>query len=71
MKILQTIGGFTVESGGTSTCTYDLIRNINSIEPCVDLLTPEARAGQRLMGTGEEWIKTVPNDNRTDRKSVV
>ena len=65
MKILQTIGGFTVESGGTSTCTYDLIRNINSIEPCVDLLTPEARAGQRLMGTGEEWIKTVPNDNRT------
>lgn len=54
-----------MESGGTSTCTYDLIRNINSIEPCVDLLTPEARAGQRLMGTGEEWIKTVPNDNRT------
>ena len=65
MKILQTIGGFTAESGGTSTCTYDLIRSINAIEPCVDLLTPEARAGQRLMGTGEEWIKTVPNDNRT------
>lgn len=65
MKILQTIGGFTAESGGTSTCTYDLIRSINAIEPCVDLLTPEARAGYRLMGTGEEWIKTVPNDNRT------
>ena len=65
MKILQTIGGFTAESGGTSTCTYDLIRNINAIEPCVDLLTPEATAGHRLMGVGEEWIKTVPNDNRT------
>ena len=65
MKILQTIGGFTAESGGTSTCTYDLIRNINAIEPCVELLTPEATAGHRLMGVGEEWIKTVPYDNRT------
>ena len=65
MKILQTIGGFTAESGGTSTCTYDLIRNINAIEPCVELLTPEATAGHRLMGVGEDWIKTVPNDNRT------
>ena len=65
MKILQTIGGFTAESGGTSTCTYDLIRSINAIEPCVDLLTPEARAGHRLMGTGEEWIKTTAYDYRT------
>ena len=65
MKILQTIGGFTAESGGTSTCTYDLIRSINAIEPCVDLLTPEARAGYRLMGTGEEWIKTTAYDYRT------
>lgn len=65
MKILQTIGGFTAESGGTSTCTYDLIRSINAIEPCVDLLTPEARAGQRLMGVGEEWIKTTAYDCRT------
>lgn len=65
MKILQTIGGFTAESGGTSTCTYDLIRNINAIETCVDLLTPEATAGHRLMGVGEEWIKTTAYDYRT------
>ena len=65
MKILQTIGGFTAESGGTSTCTYDLIRSINAIEPCVDLLTPEARARYRLMGTGEDWIKTTAYDYRT------
>lgn len=65
MKILQTIAGFTAESGGTSTCTYDLICSINAIEPCVDLLTPEARAGYRLMGTGEEWIKTTAYDYRT------
>lgn len=54
-----------MESGGTSTCTYDLIRSINAIEPCVDMLTPEARVGHRLMGTGEEWIKTTAYDYRT------
>ena len=25
MKILQTIAGFGAKSGGTSTCTYDLL----------------------------------------------
>lgn len=68
MKILQTIGGFGAQSGGTSTCTYDLLSAIHDLkpEPCVDLLTPDViNPTDRIMGCGEEWIKTVPNDYRT------
>lgn len=65
MKILQTIAGFGAHSGGTSTCTYNLLSAMHRLvpEPCVDLLAPEvARSGDRLMGNGEQWIRTVPND---------
>lgn len=68
MKVLQTIGGFSAISGGTSTCTYDLLSAIHSIdcESCVDLLTPDIKNNEdSLMGVGEEWIKAVPNDYRT------
>lgn len=68
MKILQTIGGFGARSGGTSTCTYDLLSAIHEIctEPQVDLLTSDViDRDDCLMGIGEEWIKSVPNDYRT------
>lgn len=67
MKILQTIGGFGGKSGGTTTCTYDLIRYMHTIENCnVDLLTPDVNdPTDRLAGNGEEWIKIVDNDYRT------
>ena len=68
MKILHTIGGFGAKSGGTSTCTYDLISSIHNLAdaPQLDILTPDVVDKEdRLMGQGERWIKAVPNDYRT------
>lgn len=68
MKVLQTIGGFGAKSGGTSSCTYSLLSAIHSADASaqVDILTPEANnPTDLLMGHGEKWIKTVPNDYRT------
>lgn len=59
MKILQTIAGFGAHSGGTSTCTYDLITAMHKVGCPVDLLTLSA---SDLMGKGEDWIKALPND---------
>lgn len=68
MKILHTIGGFGAKSGGTSTCTYDLISSIHGLNDAmqVDILTPDVSDKEdRLMGHGEDWIKVVANDYRT------
>ena len=42
MKILQTIAGFGTHSGGTSTCTYDLITALRRIACAVDLMTMQS-----------------------------
>lgn len=63
MKILQTISGFGAHSGGTSTCTYDLILALHAERGMVDLLTLSSKdPTDRLMGMGEEWIHALPND---------
>jgi len=65
MNILQTVGGFGAKSGGPSTCIYDLLTAIHDLKPTpvVDLLTPEVNdSDDQMMGVGEEWIKSVPND---------
>lgn len=62
MKILQTIAGFGAHSGGTSTCTYDLLTAMHKIGCDVDLLSMQA---DDLMGHGETWIKALPNDSIT------
>lgn len=59
MKILQTIAGFGAHSGGTSTCTYDLLSSMHQIGSHVDLLTLQT---DDLMGKGEPWIKALSND---------
>lgn len=59
MKILQTIAGFGAHSGGTSTCTYDLISALHQINCDVDLMSI---ASPDLMGKGESWIKALPYD---------
>ena len=59
MKILQTIAGFGAHSGGTSTCTYDLITALRRIDCTVDLMTLQC---PDLMGHGESWIKALAND---------
>ena len=63
MKILQTIAAFGAKSGGTSTCTYDLIKALHTVGCSTDLLTSSVKNGNdTLMGTGEKWIKVVDND---------
>ena len=59
MKILQTISGFGAHSGGTSTCTYDLLTAMHRIGCNVDLMTVKT---DDLMGKGEGWIKALSND---------
>lgn len=66
MRILQTIAGFGAKSGGTSTCTYDLMRALQETSCNADLLTPNTKScTDTIMGEGEEWIKVVDNDNLT------
>lgn len=63
MKILHTIPGFGVKSGGTSTCTYDLISAMRRSGAEVDLLTVKSSdASDTLIGAGAGWIKELPND---------
>ena len=59
MRILQTISGFGAHSGGTSTCTYDLLTAMHRMGCQVDLMTIKT---DDLMGHGEAWIKALDND---------
>ena len=66
MRILQTIASFGAKSGGTSTCTYDLIKALVDNQTHVELLTSSVIDPlDKLMGMGEEWIKVVNNDKIT------
>lgn len=68
MNVLHTIGGLGVKGGGPTTCTYDLIASVNNASSSVhiDILTPEiTSANDRIIGNGEPWIKTFPNDYLT------
>ena len=59
MRILQTIASFGAHSGGTSTCTYDLLSAMHNLGCHVDLMSIHS---DDLMGHGEAWIKTLHND---------
>lgn len=59
MEILQTIASFGAHSGGTSTCTYDLLVALHRQGCRVDLMTLYS---DDLMGNSEAWIKVLPND---------
>lgn len=62
MKVLLTIARLGTHSGGTSTCTYDLITAMR-MEGCqVDLFTLDS---PDLLGKGEYWIKVLPADEKT------
>ena len=66
MRILLTIAGFGAKSGGTSTCTYDLMKALQGNHCNADLLTPNTKScTDTIMGEGEEWIKVVDNDYST------
>lgn len=66
MKILHTIASFGAKSGGTSTCTYDLVAALNHIKCSTDILTLQPTdPTDRLMGMGEQWIKALSPDGKT------
>lgn len=66
MRILQTIAGFGAKSGGTSTCTYDLVTALNQLNCQTDILTLKPNdPTNHLMGVGEQWIKALPYDGKT------
>lgn len=58
-KVLQTIAGLSTKSGGTSTCTYNLIKAMHETSCSVDLMSLQS---DDLIGHNEEWIKALPND---------
>lgn len=63
IHVIHTIHAFTAATGGTVTCTYDLLRALNVQGPVqADALITDQ---QPLMGNGEEWIHVVPNDEKT------
>lgn len=64
IHVIHTINAFTATSGGTSTCTYDLLKALNRHNDVqADILV--TMPTQPLMGDGEEWIKAVENDEKT------
>lgn len=62
MNILQTIGSLNAGSGGTSTCTYELVSAMNSEGYPVDLLTlrPASQA-EKMLGE-DDFIHALPHD---------
>jgi glycosyltransferase involved in cell wall biosynthesis len=60
MKILHTISGMSVLSGGTSSCTYELVKGLHAQNISVDILTFSSGANDVLIGN-EPFIKTVPH----------
>lgn len=66
MRILQTIPDLNASSGGTATCTYDLLSAIREEVDSVELLTLDIKkGGQNALGSGEYWINRIPNDAKT------
>ncbi|WP_288737364.1 glycosyltransferase [uncultured Parabacteroides sp.] len=66
MHILHTISSFGLNSGGTTTCSYDLLTALNQCSCKTDMLTLDVQnPSDQLIGLGESWIKVQPFDART------
>lgn len=63
MKVLHTIEGMETRYGGIATCTFDLLKSLQVPGREVNLLTfaPKEKYAT-ILGMGEGWIQTVPND---------
>ena len=62
MKILQTIGALNASSGGTSTCTYELVSAMNVAGYPVDLLTLRPSSPYERMLGEDVFIQACPHD---------
>lgn len=64
MKVLQTIASLNASSGGTSTCTYELLAAMNDAGYPVDLLTLRPQSHTENMLGEDVFIKAYPHDAR-------
>lgn len=66
MKILQTIAGLNILSGGPSRSTYQLVKGMNELGGEVDLCTilPKKTCDGNT-GDNETWIYALPSDTIT------
>jgi glycosyltransferase involved in cell wall biosynthesis len=58
MKILLTISGLSAQCGGTASCTYELLKGLQSQNITADVLTFVPNANDKLLGN-ELFIKTI------------
>lgn len=65
MKVLHTISGLNISSGGPSTCTYSLLRGLRSVGVEADVLTFRPKdANEQVVGK-DSFIKLIEDDTRT------
>lgn len=64
MRVLHTITGLGVKSGGTSTCVYELVKALNQKGCCVDILTNQGNYESPLVGS-DSFIHTVDAHYKT------
>lgn len=66
MQILHTISSLRLKSGGTSTCTYDLLTALNMFSCQTDILTLDVNNDtDKIIGQRESWMKVQPFDAMT------
>ena len=65
MKILHTISGLSCTSGGPSTCTYELLRELNNQGVHADILTMAPQKGE-IPIANDSFISFVENDSFHD-----
>lgn len=61
MRILHTIPGLSLNSGGPSTCTYHLLTGLNKMGVRADVLALSPQKPEEQIGT-DDFIKFVPCD---------
>ncbi len=62
MKILHTIPGLDISSGGPTTCTYNLLKGLRSNEVEADVLTFNSKGENAQIIGDDSFIKLVDND---------
>ncbi len=61
MKILHTITGLGINSGGPTTCTYNLIKGLNREGMSADILT--LHSSEKKLIANDSFIYSVPSPN--------
>lgn len=62
MRILHTLHNFGINSGGISTCMYDLLKGLNKIDCFADVLTLDVNDPTDRNIGDESWIKSQQYD---------